>query len=233
MMTLKDLHDRLLDERPSGAEHAADECPFCREVASDLTNNGGNGVSDKTFTEDEVKSLVTAAVAEAVKPLQDEIASHKEASTEAETEAKIAAIREELEAKVEEIQKSLDEATLKAEAASVERDELVAFLDSEKEKAEKEAETAKLREERTAKVAEVASFPEEYVKANTDRWASMEEDAFVALLEDYKAVAVKPSEGGLPASTTMNASREENKSKLSVVREIIDLRNEGIDTRAV
>lgn len=232
-MTLKDIHDELLAKMPEGAEHQEAECAFCMsEVASDPDNNGGT-MSDKTFTEDEVKVAVTAAVAEAVKPLQDKIASHEAASTEAEVDAKITAVREELEAQVAEIQLALDASTLDKEAAIVARDELVAFLDGEKAKADEEAETAKLRVERTAEVAKVASFPDDYIKANEERWSKMDDDAFVALLEDYKTFSAnKPGSTLVPATTTLNASREENTDK-GVLHEVLTMRFSGIDPRAV
>lgn len=190
-------------------------------------------MSDKTFTEDEVKVAVTAAVAEAVKPLQDKIASHEAASTEAEVDAKITAAREEHEAKVAEIQLALDASTLEKEAAIVARDELVAFLDGEKAKADEEAETAKLRVERTAEVAKVASFPDDYIKANEERWSKMDDEAFVALLEDYKTFSAhKPGSTLVPATTTLNASREENTDK-GVLHEVLTMRFSGIDPRAV
>lgn len=251
---LKELHDRLMANRPGDAVHDPDDCPFCGEVAEAITEAEEVSVS---YTEEELKTKVDEAIAAATKELLakvQELESVKNAKeTEAkdlqakveelegvksasEVEAKIAEAKAEMETKVSEIQAQLDTAVLEGEKAKTELAEVVAWLEAEAKAQEQQAQLASRRDERLAKVAEVASFPKEYVESNADRWASLDDDQFAALLEDYKAVGAKKEEAGerkLPAASALTASRETTKGSSALAEVIRGFRVQGIDPRTL
>lgn len=57
----QELHDWLLEHKPEGANHKADECKWCKESESREEN-----VSDKIFTQEQLDQLVASAVDKAV-----------------------------------------------------------------------------------------------------------------------------------------------------------------------
>lgn len=231
--SLKESHDILLSEKPEGAHHNEAECPFC------LSNDTGEHM--KTFSEEEVQALVQTAVATATAALQTELDEIKGSEEAKAVEAKIAEARAEAEEKVADLQARLDEAVLEATAAKSEKDEILAWLENEKDAAEAAAMLEARREERVAQVAEVAAFPQEYVQENADRWAGLEDEAFEALLRDYKAVAEKagahkdlPQDDKIPSQTAMKAAREtDTGSKGNAYREVFALRRSGVDLRSI
>lgn len=240
MMNTKVLHDQLLELMPEGAQHDASSCPICQglETATDNGNpQGGADVSEKTYTEEQVQALVDARVASATEELRTQLDEFKQSQEASEVEARIAAAKSEADEQVAEIQKKLDEAVLKAEQATKERDEILAWLENEKVNQEREAEVARLRDERKARVAEVVEFPESYVAERVEQWASLSEEAFESLLADYKAIAEKAGNGSgngseLPQVTAMEATRtNENGNGSSPVRDVLGWRRSGIDPR--
>lgn len=175
---------------------------------------GGDNVSDKTYTEEEVAAAAAKAAADAVAPVQAELDAIK-AEKEAEgVEAQIATLKEQYEGEVAELQKSVDVATAKAAAAEAEKDDVLAYLEGEKAAAEAVAEITERTEARVAAVKEVASFSDEYVEANSERWATMDEAAFASLIDDLTTtaeVAAKGSsegEGAGIGATAMGAGVE-------------------------
>jgi DNA repair exonuclease SbcCD ATPase subunit len=178
------MHNLLLSNKPSEAVHDASLCPLC--VDDDITQpndtiHGGGDVT--TYTKEELDS----AVAEAVAPLRDELEALKASQDEAAIEARINEMTEAHEAQVAEIQGQLDTAKAELEAAVAKYDELIAMI----EQSEKDREAAEALEARRVEVkAAVAdTFNEEYVEANLDRWASLDAEAFEAILADWKAAA--------------------------------------------
>lgn len=228
---LKELHDRLMEQKPEGASHAEDECPFC----GDADPKEAEEVS-VSYTEDELKAKVDEAVASATKDLEAKVKELEEVRSASEVEAKLAEAKAEHETKVSEIQAQLDTAVLEAEKAKTEKEEIVAFLEAEGKKAEEAAALASRRDERLKQVAEVASFPQEYVEANADRWAGLDDEQFAALLEDYKAVGAKKEDGEeeIPAGTSaMTASRESKGDKKVMAEVIRGFRTAGVDPRTL
>jgi DNA repair exonuclease SbcCD ATPase subunit len=220
---LKELHDRLMEQKPEGASHNESDCPFC---GSAVPNTEAEEVS-VSYTEEQLKAKVDEAVASATKDLEAKVKELEEVRSASEVEAKLAEAKAEAETKISEIQAQLDTAVLEAEKAKTEKEEILAFLEAESKKAEEQAALVARRDERLKQVAEVASFPEEYAEANADRWAALDEEQFAALLEDYKAAGAKKE--GLPATTALTASRETDKG--SVLKEVLGLRFKGIDPR--
>lgn len=236
-MKLQEVHDRLIAVRPEGAS-CPEDCPFCSGEFAFEVKQGGNHVSEQTYTAEEVEALVTAAVAKATAALQTELDEFKSSQETAEVEAKIAAAREEMEAQISELTLKLDEAVIEAQQAKQERDEVTAWLTAEAERIAQEAEAAARLEERIARVAEVVTFPEEYVAERADRWSALDDEEFEALLADYKTLSEKSksSESPLPAATAMVAARvtgDDNGKVGSALKDLIRGRQFGIDPRSV
>lgn len=228
--TLKSLHDRMLAEQPEDALHVASTCPLCTpsvETAS-ANLNGGLVAEPKTYTQEEHDAL--AAV---VSALQAQVAELTAAGESSAMDAKIAAAVAQVEAQVTELQSQLDAAVLEAQAAKDERDTTIAYLTGERDAAEAASALSARRDERIAKVKEAASFPDEYLESNADRFAAMSDEDFEKALEDWKVIAPapKPASSVIPAATAMTAARSTDTP--SVLAEVLNLRFQGIDVRNV
>lgn len=227
MMTLKEQHDKLLEEMPEGASHDADGCPICNPENDDSFGGGDM----KTYTEEEF----TAAVQEAVAPLQ----AAAEARV-AELEAQVTAMRasaehEEAKGQIAEVQAELDKAELRVSAAEQKYADLVAALE---EAAAAEAEATARSERQTERLEAVkanASFSDEYVSNNIDRWVAMSDEDFAALIEDWKAVSAASSdaEPSLALRDTAMSNLRDDKPTRSVASDVFGARNKGIDIRTL
>lgn len=237
---LKELHDALLADRPDGTEHSAVDCQFCEseapvEMASADDSTGGN-VSEKTYTEAEYTDLSVK-----VSALEAQIAELTKAAKDEAIDARILEAKADLEAQVTDLQSKLDAAVLETETARTELADLNAFLESEAAASAEAAALEARRGERIAQVKEVASFPDEYLDENADRFAAMSDEAFTAALEDWKAIASKPKAkaeaadaGELVLDTAMTASRSTNtNTDTSVLRDVLALRQAGVDVRTI
>ena len=197
------------------------------------SERGGDTVEGKTYTEDEFQ----AAVADAIAPIQVELDALNAAADADAVESKIAEIKAGVDDQVAELEKKLDTAVLEAQAATEERDAVVAWLEAEATSAVEAAEIAARRDERLSRVKEVASFPEDRLEANAERWASMDDETFEALLADYAAVSTaKTNEEGegkgsesdeALVTTAMKASRETETAENSLGADLAMLR--GVD----
>lgn len=231
---LKEMHDSLLAEMPEGAEHDPSGCPLC------AVGEGTEPPADpdeevtavaKTYTEDEVR----AAVAEAVSDLRAEVDELRAEKATNEGEQALADLREALEGEKTELQTKLDAATLEAENAKKERDDIVAWLDGEAKSAEEKAAIEARRDERIEKVKEAANFPETYIEENADRIAAMSDEEFDARLSEWAALSGTKSAGDdeLPRETALRAAREgrDDTTRKSAGRELRELRQSGVDVR--
>lgn len=234
--TLRTFHDQLLALRPEdAAEHVAADCPVCSdeiEVAS-LTPSGGPVSDTKTYTEAEFN-----AAAEKVAALEAQVAELSKAAEVEEIDAKIAAVKAEADAQVADLQSKLDVAT--AEAATAKEAHEAYVKEIEDFKAAEEAavafETAKA--ERIAAVKEAApALPEEFLTENAERFAKMDEEAFQASLEGFKAVTAKAGpapKSEIPAHTAMTAARTTSEDGTpNPLRDVLSLRFDGVDTRTI
>ena len=229
----RSLHDQLLALKPAEASHDESACKWCSgtdvEIASQ--NPAGGLVADpKTYTEDEFN-----AVAGQVSALEAKVAELSSAVEADEVAAKIAEARAEVEAQVAELQTALDAKTLEAETAKAAHDEIVNFLDKAKTDAEEAAEFEALKTDRTAAVKEAAPLlPDEYISENAERFAKMDEEAFTASLEGFKAIAAKApaTKTEIPATTAMTAARS-NDGESNPLRDVLSLRAQGVDTRTI
>ncbi len=182
----------------------------------------------KTYTEDE-HNVVLVQVAD----LTAKVAELTQATTESEIDSKIAAAKADLEAQVTDLHSQLDAAVLAAQAAKDDRDNTVSYLEGEAAAVEAAAAIAARKDERLTKVKEVASFPDEYLEANADRFAAMSDEEFEKALEDWKVIAPKKGEKKevIPSHTAMTAARSSDTS--SLMSEVMNLRFDGIDVRNV
>jgi len=214
--TKEDLteHDRALSESDSERE--------------------GDTVTD-TYTEAEFQ----AAVAEALAPVMAELETLKMSADADAVELKIAEIREAAEVQVAELEKKLDTAVLEAQAATEERDAVVAWLDAEAVASAEAAEIAARRDERLTQVKDTASFPAEYLEANAERWASMDDETFEALLADYAAASIKSDDEDEDKSsdsddtlgeTAMKAGREDGSTEMTMGATLAQLRKVDLST---
>jgi uncharacterized protein YhaN len=227
------LHDAMLASKPSGAVHDPDSCPYCASKDGVVVPNEGGVMSDKTYSQTELDTAVAAAVTDAVKPLREELDGLKASKEEKDFESRIATAKAELEEQIKSLQGELDTANLKAEQATKQHEDLVAALEQAKVEQEAAAELARRRDERLAKVREVASFSDEYIEKAADRWAALSDEDFAALVADWVEVAGKKtdaaSQNDLPPASAMTASRSDaDKSSRSALREVMDLSLNGV-----
>lgn len=195
----------------------------------------------KSYTEDELRGAVQAAVNLAVSEMRTELDSLKSEAHAAETaaavDARIAEAVAPLEAKVVELQTQLDAAVLEAAAEKARAD----AFEAEKVAAAEAATLEARKDERLAKVKEVANFPEEYLTANADRFVAMSDEDFEARIEDYRQIAAKATgTEGLPAKTALTATLDGGSGggagggkPTSAVRDLFAMRRAGVDPRTL
>lgn len=142
---------------------------------------------------------------------------------------------EAVKAELASVKAELDTATLKAEQSEAKYTELVDYLDAEEASRVAAEEAAARKDERVAKVKEIAKFSDEYITKRENEWAELSDEHFEVLLEDLKAVAsadpVKPNgaDATPPRETAMSGSEDNsNVGKMSVadmIRDGVDFRN--------
>lgn len=177
-MSPKEIHDQLLAEIPEGANHEEAECPFCN------VNSVGGGDMSKTYTEDEL----TAAVNEAVAPVKEAAASELAELKVELDELRAAKAADEIQDEVATIKAQLDQTELRATEAEARVTEILGYFEGLAAEADAAAALEAAKAERLAVISEAASFSDEYVASNIDRWVALSEEDFAALLEDWKAV---------------------------------------------
>lgn len=201
---LKELHDRLLAEMPETETH--ETCSLC--------NYKPEGDTQMTTTPEEqlqaIADAVEAAVAEATAPLNEKIATYEAAAQETEAGKAVAEAVAPLEEKIGELQGQLDEAANAKGAAETELANVLAYLETEKEEADRQAEIASRRDDRIAKLQEHTNFDEAYLMEHADRFAAMSDEDFEARLAEFAAAGVKKSEA--PVTTAMAAGARETAS---------------------
>ena len=229
-MTIQELHDEMLKNMPEGASHDAEACPLCNP---NTTFNSIGGGDMKTYTEDEF----TAAVHEAVAPLQAE-AEATVAALQAELdELKTEAAKSEVEGQIAEVQAELDKAEIRVAEAERAYADLVSYLEAEVAAAEQAALVEARREARRTAVKEASLLGDEYIDSKLDRWVAMDDESFEAMLEDWKTVSsssretVKEASADLPLETAMSTVRDIDPGSASLTADVLGARNAGIDVR--
>lgn len=217
---------------PITGEKAEEEPSDVPEDSLDL-EEGGDEVS-KTFTQEEYDAVVAK-----VESLTAELSELKASAEQEAVDARIAELDEKHAAEVAEIQAKLDTAVLEAEEARKELEAAKEYAEAEAKAWQDAAEVAERREDRLARVKEVASFPEDYLESNADRWAAMDEDSFEAALSDYAAVPKaevaedSEKETEVPTETALETERETAGATESAVSSVLSFRAQGIDPRTV
>lgn len=231
---LKELHDRLLAEQPTGAAHDKAKCPLCAMETIDQGGTvthapepkGGSGVS--TYSEEDLQAKVAEAVSKATKDLNDELAAIKAGQEQTEIDAKIAEATAERDTQIADLQGQLDRAVVEAAEAKKAKEDLEAFLQSEVEAAANAELASARKDDRLTKIREVAAhIPEEYLSEHGDRFAAMSDEDFEARLEEMRVIAGKATDD-IPVHTSFTASRDNgnnggggNKgSALGLIREL-------------
>ena len=221
--SLKDLHDRLMADRPEGATHEPDSCPFC---AMEDAADGG----DMTYTEDELKAKVDEAVKAAVEKREAKIAELSSAQQTSETAKAVTEAVAAKDNEIAELRGDLDKAVLEAAGAKAERDSVVAWLESEKTAAEEREAAGARKESRLAKLKEVAHFPDDYLEQNADRFAAMSDEEFDSRCAEYAALSGNGKSAGteIPSALPgLKAGLEgPSGSRGSAVKELLALRRD-------
>lgn len=232
MDLVKELHDKLLEAMPEGANHPQD-CPIC-SAGDGTTCNHQSEVS--MFTQEDMD----AAVANAVTPLKDTIADlQKKMEAEAAADAH-ASEKAELEAKINEFQVQLDKAVLDATSAKTEYDNLVAFLNETIAAAEAE-EAQKAKKAGRVQKMKTYAFSDEQVEERADRWAAMSDEEFDTYVSDLEALGAKAvaeaedAQTTLPTATAMTAAAEvkNHGDKSSAMRSVLSMSRRGIDPATI
>lgn len=229
MDALQEEHDYLLSIKPDGASHDVTNCNFCN---SDSPLEGGD-MNTRMYTEDEL----TSAVSEAVAPIQAELDSLRSSLAEDEVEARVSAAKAEVEAQVAELQTKLDAAEIRAVEAEAARDEILGWLEAEAAAKTEAEELAARREARLVAVKEAASFSDEHIEANLDRWTALDDEVFEALVDDWKAIqkAARASREDLPSEipteTAMQNRSNHTTGSESSAGEFFSLLRDGFDPR--
>lgn len=193
-----------------------------------------------TYTEEELKAAVDKAVADATSALQAKLTELENSLEKSEIDKAVAAVKAEADEKIKELETKLDAAVIEATKAKEEKEAQDKFwADAIAETEEKAAREAR-REERMKQLAEVAHFPEEFLKENEERFVAMSDEEFTARLEEYKAQreALDASNGAggstPPVSTALTAARTTTTTTpTSALREVLGLRRAGVDPRRV
>lgn len=186
----------------------------------------------ETFTKEQVE----AQIAEAVRPLREQLAELEKAAQDTEVGKAVTAAIEPLNEQIAVMQAKLDDAEVRATAAENAKNELESFwaqaiADHEEAQARKDREAQRVE---AAKAAGVLS--EEYITANAERFSSWSDEEFAARLEEWTAVAAQAkAESEIPANTGFQAARENasattNGSNLSLLRE---MRSALVDPRSL
>jgi len=239
LTAFKITHDEVF-ERMSDAEKADHRSSFCEICESETAALKGGDTVSKTYTEEEVQGLVAKAVQDATAPLEAKLDEIKASKEQEAVDAKIASLEAAHTEEVDALKAELDTANVKVAEVQTNYDNLVSYLEAEKAAAEEAAAAEAKKADRLEAVKEVASFDEDYLQANIDRWARMNDEDFEALTASWDAVkkTVSPVNGKeelpseIPAESAMlNTNRSEPKN--SNRKEILGLRNSGIDPRTI
>jgi hypothetical protein len=157
------------------------------------------GETEKMYTQAELEEIAS--------PLLQEVVRLKAEAQTAEAAGAVEAIKAEYEAQIEALQNQLDDAVLAQQVAVDELTATKAEQEAIVQAAEEKTAMEAVLDERVAKVREVASFTDEYIVANAERWAKLSDEAFTARLEEWAAL-VKESPNAIPKKTALSAARE-------------------------
>lgn len=148
-MTARAIHDRLLAEKPEGASHDEEQCPFCTSEEDSQEEN----VSEAIFTQEQHEQLLASAVEKA----------EAEATTTA--DAELLTLNQRVET-LEAEQTSRDERIAELEAEITKRDEEARLAEVAEARLEKVKEVASFTDEQLeARKQKWAALPDEDFEA--------------------------------------------------------------------
>ncbi len=237
---LKELHDRLLAERPEGDPHDKANCAVCAMHSDNEGAAGGHPGGDMTtFTQEQLDEAIASATA----PLAARVAELEGMSKVAEIDAAINDARKPLEEELTTTKASLDAKVVEAQTERDRAEGILAWLEGEATSATEAAARAEKQAARVAEAKEAFAFEDEYVAANSERWADISDEEWAATLESWRTIAAKvPATAGAdtgspPAATGLaaGAGRETASARpgMSAIREVMALRSEGVDPRTL
>jgi hypothetical protein len=235
----KAIHDVLMANMPDDAVHDAKTCVVCS-----VEPEGGKVPDGKTYTAEEMQAALDVATT----PLLQELARFQSAESTAAIDDAVGAVRAELEVRIDELQAELDLTVLGKQAAI---DEFANFK-ADKEAKEKEDEDAKgwdaKKAARTKDAIEIASFPEDYVAANADRWTALTDEVWEERKAEWAAIA--PISGSadrlgasIPKTTalgSLTAARETGQTRTNtttkhraLMHDVMSGMQQGFDPRSI
>jgi hypothetical protein len=230
---LKVLHDQLLAGRPEGAdEHDEANCPLCAKEAEPTNDTIPGGSMPETFSQEELDAAITAANSS----LQTRLAELEAQVRESNVTSAVAAAVAEKDTEISGLQSQLDAAEAARTAAEnrlTETEQFWAAAIREREEADL---FAARRDERVAQAKEAGGFTDEYLAANGDRYAAMNDEDFKARLDEWRVIAAKSggSQSSIPSQTALVASRAETSTKPeSALVYMSQMRREHADPRAL
>lgn len=219
------LHDELLAQKPEGARHDADVCPFCADKAGQLsasvpsghepsgapetemlpTSEGGTNPimadnANETLSRETHEALIAKAVSDATATLDASLAKKTEEASELAAKVeKLEADNASLKTDNDRLNSELDTAQVALKAATDE----VASLKEENAQKDEAARKEKVSVERAKQVANLGLFPQEYVDEKASRWAEFSDEDWAERIEEWQKA--KP-EGATTPSKTDSAS---------------------------
>lgn len=231
---LKTLHDFLLAQMPDGT-HPSGDCPIC--AGEEITNHDTPGGSmPETFTQDDIDTAIAAATS----GLQQRLVELEAQVQDSEIGKAIASATAEKEAAIAELQTKLDAAEAAKTAAENKLVETEQYWANAIEEQEAAAAFAARKEQRTAEAREAGVFSDEYITANSDRFAAYNDDDWTERLTEWALITAQSGKAtasvnsATPATTALRAARADTgTTKESSLSLLTTLRAERIDPRAL
>lgn len=217
-----ELHNTLLANRPEGARHDSDICPFCTDKALDdstasrnppgpagpdvsghdsqhATTKGGTSETMSDISQETHDALMQKGVADATEKLQTELAQATKVADEqtgkaATLEAELASLKTDNAR----LNTELDAAQVSLKTAQDEVTALKADIAAKDEAATK----AEIASKRAEQVKNLGLFGEDYVSEKASAWADMSDEQWIERLDEWQKL--KPAEKS--GSTTDSAS---------------------------
>lgn len=202
------IHDTLLAQKPKDVDHDVLSCEFCPSPTTEQTASAEAVVEEVRREEPRMEPIHTQEATDAL--IESAVAKATEQAKVAH-ELQVSELTESLEkakAEVAELQGKRDEDQISLAARDEEIVQLKGDISSRDEKSARE----ERMDSRVTEVAGVHKFSEDYVTANKERWAGMDDDSFASYVESIRDMAshIKPAETEatqVPEETAMSNVR--------------------------
>lgn len=240
------LHDDLLANKPEGARHDTDICPFCVDKASQAgsttsrnprdgdiapdvsgqksqhTNTeGGTSKTMSDISQETHDALLQKAVADATTTTEKALAAKTdEASTLAGKVETLEAEVATLKADNERLNKDLDTAQVTLKTAQDE----VSSLKADIAKKDEDAAKADIASKRTEQVKNLGLFAEEYIGEKASAWAELSDEQWSDRLDEWAKLKPATSTDGEKTKTETASAMSGTSGNLT--KETTDKANE-------